>query len=93
MARLDRPTTINTNLSNALSLSVAGVVFPERTSKNIQYRQIIILYRNGDCCIYKMDQNNRATVLSTFVLDTPNGIENCVWSRRHQLLVRKNLKK
>ena len=85
-ARLDRPITINTNFSNQFSLSVAGLFFPEEISKNGRF--VIIIYRNGDYSVYKVDQNNRPTLLCCLVLDTPNGIENCLWSHQHKLLVR-----
>ena len=64
--------------------SKAGVHFP-KSQKGIRYLTIIL--RNGEYTLYKLDQKNNPVVIKNDVLETPNGIEDFVWSDQHEMLI------
>ena len=68
------------------SSSVAAVVFPELKYQNRNgLRYCCIIYRNGNYSIYRIDAKINILLVQSSMLDTPNGVEDFVWSPKHQL--------
>ena len=85
--RID-PENVSTGLSTDYSRSVAACIFPEpRVKLRSGLRYCCIIYRNGHYSIYRIDAKTNILLASSNVLNTPSGIEDFVWSHRHQLLV------
>jgi hypothetical protein len=71
---------------SSYSSSVAAVVFPDSKLQNRNgLRYCSIIYRNGNYSIYRIDAKINVLLVKSSMLDTPNGVEDFVWSPRHQL--------
>ena len=46
-----------------------------------------IILRNGEYTLYKLDQKNNPIIIKNDVLETPNGIEDFVWSEQNEMLI------
>ena len=46
-----------------------------------------IILRNGEYTLYKLDQKNNPIIIKNDVLETPNGIEDFIWSDQHEMLI------
>ena len=85
--RID-PENVSTGLSTDYSRSVAACIFPEpRVKLRSGLRYCCIIYRNGHYSIYRIDAKTNILLASSNVLNTPSGIEDYIWSHKHQLLV------
>ena len=85
--RID-PENVSTGISTDYSRSVAACIFPEpRVKLRSGLRYCCIIYRNGHYSIYRIDAKTNILLASSNVLNTPSGIEDYIWSHKHQLLV------